>query len=701
MRRLAGLVAAVLVVLVATQQAMALEAVVVGAGQSRIALGATVERYIDIGPKLTLENNEGGPLVTAQAKAGNQAPGWMVFALKNGGDAPLVRWLVVENSGSADSGLLWPNPGTSRVVNVTTTGEIAPIRISAGRRDIYELSLPPDKIVTFVAEIDGLLPAQLTLWSPRSLEANTNSLSFFRGLLTGLTGLLAIFLTTLYVLRRRLMYPAAALAGWAGLVILGSEFGLWRAGFGISDTAAALIRAIGETVFAGALAALLFTFLELNARYRGARRVGYTVAGVVLVVLALAGFSPAIALGLARYLGIVIVVAGTAVTFYLAFKGSSRAMALVTAWIVLIAFQGFSVAIFAGALPLAAASSLYAASLVLVVMVVAFTVMQYAFAADMAGENRTSQLGLKAVAFSASGLSEWDWSVTDEQIAVDPELEASLGLEAGALTGDQDRWLTRIHNLDRDRFIQIANAAVTRSDGLLDAEFRFRNSDGGIRWYHLRARAVARNGDQATRFIGSVREITAEKNSRERLLRDAVNDALTGLPNRALFNDRLERAVQRVRDNARGARRPSVILLDIDRFKNVNDSFGNAVGDSMIAIIAQRLSELVLPPDSLARIQGDKFAAVITSLVRQSDLEVLAGDLRQTLKEPIFVNEREVFLTACIGIATFDAEKHGDVGELYRASELAMINARSKGPDRIAFFQDTMQAPGGRLALES
>ena len=702
LRSLAGLVAAVLGVLVSAQQAQALDAVVVAANQNRIALSPTTERYEDVGAKLTLEDKDGGPVITAQAKAANQSPGWMVFALKNPGDTPLVRWLVVENSGSADAGFLWPNPGVSRVVNVTTTGEVDPKQLSTGRRDIYQLTLPPDKVVTFIAEISGRLPAELTLWSPRGFEAKANSLSFFQGLLTGLTGLLAIFLTTLYVLRRKLMYPAAALTGWAALMILGSEFGLWRAALGFSDMTGASVRAIGETMFAGALVALVFTFLELNARFVIARRVAMGLAASLVLVAGLAAIAPSFALGLARFVGLGVTAAGALTAVYLATRGSSRATALATAWVILIAFQAFSIAVFAGAISQAAASPLYAASLVLVVMVVALTVMQYAFAADMAGENRASQLGLKAVAFSASGLSEWDWSVTDEKISVDPDLETSLGLEPGTLNGDQDRWLSHIHNLDKDRFIQLANTAVSRPDGILEVQFRFRTSLGEVRWYHLRSRAVARNGRQASRFIGAVREITAEKNARERLLRDAVNDALTGLPNRALFNDRLERAIQRVRDNVRGARRPSIIVLDIDRFKNVNDSYGHAVGDSMIAILAQRLSELVMLPDTLARIQGDQFAAIITSVIRQSDLEVLAGDLRQALKEPIYVNDREVFLTASVGIASYDLENAEDASALFRASELAMVNARAKGPDRIEVYQTNMHTPGSRrIELES
>ena len=671
----------------------ALDTVAVPGGALRIDLSATTDRYDDIGPKLTLEDGAGGsPVIEVVAGAGNANPAWAVFALKNTTDAPLRRWIVVNNSGSADSGFVWPHVTGNRILGIAATGDAVTRSIRAGTVDIYELELPPGLAVTYVAEISGRVPDRITLWDPDTYEANTRSLSLFHGLLIGIVGLMAILMSSLYVVRRRAMYPVAALSGWAALAILGAEFGLWQAGLGVGGEVNGTIRAIGELAFAGAMAGLLYVFLELGSRLIWALRAMVVLSVVIAALAVTAIFLPAPVAGIARILGFAVTALGLIIVVRYGLKGSSRATSLLPAWLALSAFSGLSAAVFAGALDPDMAPPLYAAGLVLVVMIAGFTVLQYAFSVDVTGEGKTSELGLRAVAFSATGLSIWDWSVTDEEINVGREVAAALGLPEGSLDGSQDHWLEHVHQLDKDRFIYAANAAVARPDGSLDIEIRMRTSIGTQRWYHLRGRAVAREGNLATRFIGSLQEVTAEKMSRERLLRDAVHDALTGLPNRALMFDRLSRAIDAVKSGSRGARKPSVFVIDIDRFKNVNDSFGHAIGDSIITIIAQRLGELVDPQDTLARVQGDQFVLAVMSTARPADLEGCAAELRQRLKEPIYVGEQEVFLTGSIGFATYDETRQSTAEELVRAAELAMVHAKSKGFDSIEVYRPEMQS---------
>lgn len=695
--RWAAAVLAVLILL-APCAASAIDTVLVPPDAARIDISTTTERHEQT--KLTLEDATGGTaVVEVEAGAGNTDPGWAVFALKNETDAKLLRWLVVENSGSADSGFIWPHVTGHRILGMASTGGAAARPIRSGSVDIYELELPAGEAVTFVAEVAGRVPDRLVIWTPEAFESNTRSLALFHGLLIGIIGLLAILLSSLYVVRRRIMYPSAALVGWAMLMILGAEFGLWQSGLGISGATNGAIRAIGELMFAGGMAALLYTFIELGSRLSWAPRI---LAGLFMALAALAvfaGFEPGIATGIARLLALLVTLAGAVVIIRYAMKGSSRATSLVPAWLALTVLGILSAAVFGGAIASDVGAPLHAAAGVLVVMIVAFTVMQYAFSVDVTGDGRTSELGLRAVAFSATGLSIWDWNVSDEVINVGKEVAQALGLPEGALDGSQARWLEHVHQLDKDRFIYAANAAVARSDGNLDVEFRMRTSIGSQRWYHLRGRAVARDGKLATRFIGSLQDITAEKLSRDRLLRDAVHDALTGLPNRALMLDRLSRSVAAAKSGARGARKPSVLVLDVDRFRNVNDSYGHAVGDSIITIIAQRLAELFDPQDTLARVQGDQFVMIVTSTARPSDLEGLAEELRKCVKEPVYVGEQEVFLSASIGMATFDEERQSKGEELVRAAELAMAHAKSRGFDTIETYRPEMQSQRTERAL--
>ena len=699
-RRHLAVAVCALATLLGPHAAGALDAVVVNAGAERISLADVIVVYQDQGGSLSLGAEDGAPLIEAEATPGNARPGWFAFALTNEGEEDLARWLVVENTGGADSGILDPVLSGPRLVAVVAQSGETPARIEAGRVDIFEISIPAGETATFVGESAGPAPRLVALWEPDAYNAARWALAFFHGLLVGIVGLLAIFLTSLYVVRRRMMYPAAAFVGWAALAILAADFGLWERGLGVGGAGAGALRAAAEGLFAGALAFLLYAFLELPRRRRRFAEGCLGLIGFALLTVMVAALFPGFAATMARFLTALVAIAGVAIIGFLLAARTARALALVPAWIVFVLFTLLSGLVYAGALPGDIARPVHVAAIGLVVMIIAFTVMQYAFDADVAPDANARELALKAVAFAASGIILWDWRVAEEAIAVGNELEAALGVARDSLNGEQQRWLEQVHPLDRDRFVHVANAAVSGGDGVIDTELRLRTSAGGQRWYRLRARSVAREGNTATRFVGSLEDITALKNSRDRLLRDAVHDALTGLPNRALFLDRLVRVVARV--DSHGGREPSVFVIDVDRFKNVNEGFGHAVGDSILTVIAQRMSEIMDATDTLARIHGDQFATVIVSATRDDDVAAIAADLGQTLKQPIFVGEQEVFLTASIGIVTYDRQRHDSAEDLLREAELAMVHAKTGGGDRAEKFQPAMQsARSDRLSIES
>ena len=159
-------------------------------------------------------------------------------------------------------------------------------------------------------------------------------------------------------------------------------------------------------------------------------------------------------------------------------------------------------------------------------------------------------------------------------------------------------------------------------------------------------------------FVGTLTDVTDFKTAEERLLFDAVHDNLTGLPNRELFH----------RSHGGGLRlcarrpqiRPSIVVIDLDRFKQVNDSVGMAVGDSILLTIARRLSRLLKPQDTLARLSGDQFALIVLSEREPARIVAFAETIRRTLRAPIAFNDREIFLTASIGLALAEnqAQQH-------------------------------------------
>src|SRR5205823_4105407 len=220
------------------------------------------------------------------------------------------------------------------------------------------------------------------------------------------------------------------------------------------------------------------------------------------------------------------------------------------------------------------------------------------------------------------------------------------------------------------------DSVLEQRRGRLLQDFRLRAPDGHYLWFALKARPVVGSDGEVVRLFDTLTDVTEFKNPEERLLHDAVHDNLTGLPNRELFLDRLESVLALA--NADQAIRPTVLVIDLDRFKQVNDSVGIAVGDSILLTLARRLARLLKPQDTLARLAGDQFALILLS-ERDSDRIIgFAETLRRGLRSPITFNDREIFLTAAMGIALPDGTPHR-AEELLKDAELAMYHAKRIG----------------------
>jgi diguanylate cyclase (GGDEF)-like protein/PAS domain S-box-containing protein len=289
--------------------------------------------------------------------------------------------------------------------------------------------------------------------------------------------------------------------------------------------------------------------------------------------------------------------------------------------------------------------------------------------------------------------------VSADKIFTSPETEALLGLKRGSLEGPAARWLDVLHPLDRDRFRAVLDSVLEQRRGRLTQEFRLRTPDGHYLWFAIKARPVVGSDGEVVRLVGTLTDVTEFKNAEERLLHDAVHDNLTGLPNRELFIDRLESVLAFAK--ADPGIKPTVMVIDLDRFKQVNDSVGIAVGDSILLTLARRLGRLLKPQDTLARLAGDQFALILLSERESERIIAFAETLRKGLRAPITFNDREIFLTASMGIALADGQPHG-TDEVLKDAELAMYHAKRIGGDRIELFKPSMRArKTDRLTLES
>jgi diguanylate cyclase (GGDEF)-like protein len=195
--------------------------------------------------------------------------------------------------------------------------------------------------------------------------------------------------------------------------------------------------------------------------------------------------------------------------------------------------------------------------------------------------------------------------------------------------------------------------------------------------------------------------VTEFKTAEERLLHDAVHDNLTGLPNRELFLDRLDAVLGFAKTDA--AIRPTVMVVDLDRFKQVNDSVGMAVGDSILLTLARRLGRLIKPQDTLARLSGDQFGLILLSEKEPARITAFTETIRRTLRAPITFRDREIFLTGSIGLLLGESNNEPQRADaVLKDAELAMYHAKRGGGDRIDVFKAAMRArKTDRLTLES
>jgi diguanylate cyclase (GGDEF)-like protein/PAS domain S-box-containing protein len=336
--------------------------------------------------------------------------------------------------------------------------------------------------------------------------------------------------------------------------------------------------------------------------------------------------------------------------------------------------------------------------LVLIVMLIGFTVMQHAFAGGVT-TGIVSDVERRALALTGAGDMIWDWDVSADKVFTSPETEALLGLKRGSLEGPAASWLEVLHPLDRDRFRAVLDSVLEQRRGRLSQDFRLRTPDGHYLWFALKARPVVGSDGEVVRLVGTLTDVTEFKNAEERLLHDAVHDNLTGLPNRELFLDRLEGVLAFAK--ADPAIKPTVIVIDLDRFKQVNDSVGIAVGDSILLTLARRLGRLLKPQDTLARLSGDQFALILLSERESERIIAFADTLRKGLRAPITFNDRELALSASMGIALSDGQPHR-ADEVLKDAELAMYHAKRIGGDRIEIFKPSMRTRrNDRVTLES
>jgi diguanylate cyclase (GGDEF)-like protein/PAS domain S-box-containing protein len=230
-------------------------------------------------------------------------------------------------------------------------------------------------------------------------------------------------------------------------------------------------------------------------------------------------------------------------------------------------------------------------------------------------------------------------------------------------------------------------------------EKRYIHKSGQLVWATVSASSVFDAQSKPIHFIVQAQDITERKQAEAQLHHAAFYDSLTGLPNRALFTDHLHLAITRATQQQDGLF--GVLFLDIDRFKNINDSLGHVVGDQLLKAVAQRLSKCLRPEDTVSRFGGDEFAILLNGLKHSTDALAVAERILRDVEAPFKLSGYDVFTSTSVGIA-LSTIGYSNAEEILRDADTAMYRAKAHGKGRYEVFDKVMHARAiARLRLES
>ena len=285
------------------------------------------------------------------------------------------------------------------------------------------------------------------------------------------------------------------------------------------------------------------------------------------------------------------------------------------------------------------------------------------------------------LALEGSDQSLFDWDIPGNRIYYSARASTLRGGSDQAMEGTPEAMRAFVHPDDLAGLLENMKDALAGKTSIYEAAFRVRHNDGRWLWLRSRGRVVERDATgRALRMVGTDLDITQQKAAEDQLRRRAEFDALTGLPNRALFNDRLSGAIERAR---RSGKPMALLFLDIDHLKGVNDSQGHGAGDELLRIAAKRLLAAVRSVDTVARLAGDEFTVILEGLAAPADAEAVAMKLVEAMRPPMRLGGSLVHVSTSVGLALLEPGD-SDPASLLRRADEALYEAKRAGRDRYA-----------------
>ncbi len=293
-----------------------------------------------------------------------------------------------------------------------------------------------------------------------------------------------------------------------------------------------------------------------------------------------------------------------------------------------------------------------------------------------------------ALAMRGANDGLWDWNLKTQRIYYSSRWKSMLGYEEKEITDSPNEWFSRIHPDDIERTKREIAAHTKHMTTHFENEHRIEHRIGEYHWVLSRGVAIWDEDGKAVRMVGSMADITDRKLAEERLLFDAFHDTLTGLANRALLMERLRFSIERFKRSAKN--QFALLFMDVDRFKDINDSLGHMVGDNLLKAVGEALTSILRPTDTVARLGGDEFVILLDEISDASDATRVADRVQRELAMIHGQVGHAVYITASIGIV-LSATGYQNAEDVLRDADIAMYRAKAHGKARYEIFDPAMR----------
>ncbi|MGH8439144.1 MAG: diguanylate cyclase domain-containing protein [Pseudomonas sp.] len=279
-------------------------------------------------------------------------------------------------------------------------------------------------------------------------------------------------------------------------------------------------------------------------------------------------------------------------------------------------------------------------------------------------------------------IGTWDWDIDTEQLYWSDAIYPMFGFQVGEIVPSYERFCASVHPDDRDQ-VRAGELRCIETGENHDEEYRVVWPDGSIRWLRETGNVVCNRQGKAVKMIGVVRDITEEKAWASQLQNLAHNDALTGLPNRLVFEQRLALALEKARNSNT---RVALAFIDLNDFKTINDRSGHAIGDQVLKFTAKRLKQMLRTADTVARIGGDEFVLILegfsSGVGMEDEVRLLCANVIESLAFPMIVSGELLQVGTSVGVAIYP-DHAASMDTLIHLADLAMYEAKRSGENQV------------------